>query len=304
MQIERKIPIALERYLIDLAIVGLLAMLYLPLLWYWTDGWLNKSISIEHEYYSHGLIGLPFAAYLAWNQRKTWRSLPDPGRQNPAVLAGLAMLLLGGFLYLSRVPDYINLSFPLVLTGLCLWLKGWAGMRLLAFPLFLIWFATPTQIPYLLAPYTLPLQQFIAGVAGFILIQLGLDVTVNQIYLYVNGRIVEVAPFCAGLKMLFTTLYVAMMLLYWTGTLSSRTKTTLLLLGAIVLSVSGNIIRNTLLTYFHGTGKDGLFDLLHEGWGGDLYSAVMLLILIPLLNWIDDLPDFSTPSESESLGQE
>ena len=287
MHIQRKNPIAIERYLVEAAIIGLLVILYAPLIWYWYDGWLHKNISIEHEYYSHGLIGLPFAAYIIWTQRQQWQQLPDKNN-----LFGAALLGLGGALYLSRIPDLVNLSFPAVLTGLCLWLKGVPGLKLQSFPLLFIFLATPTQIPYLLAPYTLPLQEFIAGTAGFILNQFGMNVTVEQIYLFVGGRIVEVAPFCAGLKMLFTSLYVAMLLLYWTGAWISRRTTMLLLVGAIAISVSGNIVRNTLLTFFHGTGQDHAFEWLHEGWGGDVYSACMLGLIVLLLNAIEKfVPD-------------
>ncbi|HEY9651156.1 MAG TPA: cyanoexosortase B [Coleofasciculaceae cyanobacterium] len=290
MQIGRKIPIAIERYLLIGLILALLVMLYAPLIVHWYDGWLNKSISIEHEYFSHGLIGLPFAAYIAWMHRQQWRQLPD--RFHPL---GIAFLTLGGIFYLTGQSELVNLSFPAVLVGLCLWFKGLAGFKLQSFPLLLVFLATPTAVPYLIAPLTLPLQKFIAGTAGFILVQLGLNVTVHQIYLYVGGRIVEVAPYCAGLKMLFTTLYVGMMLLYWSGAWVSRKTTCIFLLGAALTSVVANIIRNTLLTFFHGTGQDSAFAWLHEGWGGDTYSGLMLILLIPLLNTIERYFSAQTP---------
>ncbi|HBE17533.1 MAG TPA: cyanoexosortase B, partial [Cyanobacteria bacterium UBA11367] len=139
----------------------------------------------------------------------------------------------------------------------------------------------------LIEPLVLPLQTFIAGTAGFILIQFNLDITVIGTNLFVGGRIVEVAPHCAGLKMLFTSLYVSLMLLYWSGALQSKRSTILLLSGAVAISVSANILRNTLLTLFHGTGQDAAFEWLHESWGGDLYSACMLGTLVLLLNVIE-----------------
>jgi hypothetical protein len=37
---------------------------------------------------------------------------------------------------------------------------------------------------------------------------------------------------------------------------------------------------------------------LHDSWGGDMYSALMLLSLIPVLNWIDQkFPDSLPESE-------
>ncbi|PMB34883.1 cyanoexosortase B, partial [Fischerella thermalis CCMEE 5319] len=189
---------------------------------------------------------------------------------------------------LTGVSEWVNLSFPAILAGLCLWFKGIPGLKLQKFSLLLVFLATPTLLPYLIAPYTFPLQSFIAGTAGFILNQFGMTVIVDEINIYVGGRIVEVAPYCAGLKMLFTTLYVGLMLLYWTGKLSSRRKTISFLLIAMLISISGNIIRNTLLTYFHGTGNEGAFHWLHDSWGGDMFSAVMLMLLIPVLNNIDN----------------
>ncbi|MFN6516542.1 MAG: cyanoexosortase B [Nostoc sp. CreGUA01] len=268
--------------LLNLAILGVLLLLYTPILLHWLDGWLNKNISTEHEYFSHGIIGLPFAVYLSWLNRKQWARLPDIAHP-----LGAVFLLLGGVFYLSGVTEWVNLSLPVILAGLCLWFKGISGLRSQAFPLLLVFLATPTSVPYLIAPYTLPLQSFIAGTAGFILNQFGMEVTVDEINLYVGGRIVEVAPYCAGLKMLFTTLYVGLMLLYWTGALSSRRTTISFLSIAVIISTTANIIRNTLLTFFHGTGQEAAFKWLHDGWGGDLYSACMLVSLVPLLNWIN-----------------
>lgn len=282
MHTGRRLPTLFEQALPSLAIIFLWLLLYAPLLVYWYDGWLHKTISIEHEYFSHGIIGLPFAAYLSWLHRDRWQQIP-----NKPHVAGLLLLLLGILLYMSGLADLINLSLPLTLTGICLWLKGIAGLRLQAFPLLLVWLATPNQLPYLIAPYTLPLQQFIAGTAGFILLQAGLDVQVNQIYLFVNNRIVEVAPYCAGLKMLFTSLYVGLMLVYWTGIWRSRAKTAFFFGSIVTVSVAANVLRNTLLTFFHGTGREDAFSWLHEGWGGDLYSTCMLGLLVLILRAIE-----------------
>jgi cyanoexosortase B len=263
------------------ALIGLLAILYGPLLMHWVDGWLNKSISIQHEYFSHGLLGIPFAAYLTWTYRDRWQRLSS--QMHPA---GLGLLALSAVFYLSGLTDWMNLSFPLMLAGLCLSLKGLPGLRLLGFPLALVVFATPSQLPYLIEPYALPLQKFIASVAGFILLQGGIDVTVQEIYLQVNDQMVEVAPHCAGLKMLFTSLYVALMLTYWTGLWKSRLQTGLFFLSTVLLSVAANIIRNALLSYFHGVENEAAFHWLHESWGGDMYSAIMLLLLIVIIRLI------------------
>jgi cyanoexosortase B len=291
MQISRP-AFNIAHYRSTLLIGGLLGLLYVPLLVHWVDGWLNKSISTEHEYFSHGLIGLPFAAYLAWQNRERWRQLSSAKSGSTSGLgidhlSGLALLIVGLGCYVSRLTDGINLSLVVILAGLCLWFKGLPGLRLQSFVLLLVLLATPNQIPYLIVPYTLPLQQFIAAMAGFILAQSGVNVRVDQIYLFVNDRIVEVAPYCAGLKMLFTSLYVGLMLLYWTGAWTSRAKVLWFYSGLIVISITANVIRNALLSFFHGTGQDQAFYWLHDSWGGDLYSTVMLGMIALLLQGID-----------------
>ncbi|MEG4166810.1 MULTISPECIES: cyanoexosortase B [unclassified Microcoleus] len=282
MHIQRKIRIVFKRYLLGESITVLLVLLYAPLLVHWYDGWLNKSISIEHEYFSHGLIGLPYAAYIAWMNRKCWRSLPN----SPHPLGGF-LLVLATLFYLSRLSDLVNLSLPLMLASICLSLKGIPGLQLQAMPLFFVFLASPNHIPYLIEPYALPLQQFIAEASGWILIKVGINVRVEEIYLYVNERIVEVAPHCAGLKMLFTSLYVSLILLNWTGVWMSRKKSILFLVITSIISITSNIFRNTLLTYFHGTNREALFTWLHAGWGGDLYSACILGLLVLLLNGME-----------------
>ncbi|NJL02255.1 MAG: cyanoexosortase B [Spirulinaceae cyanobacterium RM2_2_10] len=289
---RQRFPSLIERQWPNLLILSLLTLLYVPLILHWIDGWVNKSISIEHEYFSHALIGFPFAAYLAWSDRKKWQRLPDQAHP-----LGAICLLVSVAFYATGTAELVNLSFPLMLAGLCLWFKGMPGLRLQGFPLLLVLLGTPNSVPYMLTPYTLPLQEFIAGTAGFVLLQIGIPVQVEGVYIFVNDRLVEVAPYCAGLKMLFTSWYVSLMLLYWTGAWRSRRKVITLLIGATFISVTANIVRNTLLTFFHGTGRDGAFHLLHESWGGDVYSACMLGLIVLFLNFIDR-PDATLATET------
>lgn len=275
MRASQLSSLASEKNLLSTIVGALLVLLYGPVLFHWYDGWLNKSIGIEHEYFSHGLIGLPYAAYIVWLNRHKWQDLEN--RPHPA---GAFLLALGGVFYLAGTSLWVNLSFPIVLAGICLWLKGREGLKLQGFPLLLTALATPNPLPYLITPYTLPLQVFIAGCAGFLLQQAGFNVSVDGIYLAVEGRMVEVAPYCAGLKMLFTSLYVTLMLLHWTNTIGDGRKVRLLLASAFAISVGANIIRNALLAWFHGTGQESNFELLHDSWGGDLYSVLMLLTIV------------------------
>ena len=61
------------RRILELSILILLLLLYAPLMLHWVDGWLHKNISTVHEYFSHGIITLPFAGYVTWLNRKSGR---------------------------------------------------------------------------------------------------------------------------------------------------------------------------------------------------------------------------------------
>ena len=291
MQIANKIAPFIERKQFYFLLLFLLSALYAPLIIHWYDGWLNKSIHIEHEYFSHGMIGLPFAAYITWLERNEWQKLNNKFHPFGAICLGLGIIF-----YLTGMGELVNLSFPLILAGICLWLKGMPGLKLLWFPLLLVVLATPNPIPYLITPNTLPLQKFIAGCAGFILTQMGFDVAVQEIYLTLGGKVVEVAPYCAGLKMLFTSIYVTLMLLYWNEHLGDRAKTVIMLVGAVGISVFGNIIRNTILAWFHGTNKEALFIWFHDKWGGDVYSALILVVIILLMKVLEQLGEYLSKS--------
>ncbi len=283
MQTTSKISPFLERNLGNVLIIAFLAILYGPVLFFWYDGWLNKNINIEHEYFSHAIIGFPYAAYLIFARNSSkWQKL-----DNKIHPLGGFFLALGLAFYITGTRELVSLSFPIIITGVMLWLKGIPALKLNWFPLVLIFLGTPNAIPYLITPYTLPLQQFIAAVAWFLLQLLGVNTQVDGIYLYVNNIPVEVAPYCAGLKMLFTSIYVTLLLLDWTGHLKNKRRVITLLTSAVTISVIANIIRNTFLAVFHGNGMDQAFYILHDSWGGDLYSVGMLGTIVGL-NWLLD----------------
>jgi cyanoexosortase B len=103
---------------------------------------------------------------------------------------------------------------------------------------------------------------------------------------------------------MFTCLYAGLILIYWTKLWHSRFKTILFSLGIIVVSIISNIIRNTILTFFHGTGQDAAFKWLHDSWGGDLYSTVVLVLLIPLFKGVERWSEWSSQVFSFSISDD
>jgi len=68
-------------------------------------------------------------------------------------------------------------------------------------------------------------------------------------------------------------------LLYWRDLIGDRNRSLLVIIGAMIISIIGNVCRNAILAFFHGTDQAGAFYWFHDSWGGDLYSVVMLGII-------------------------
>lgn len=154
--------------------------------------------------------------------------------------------------------------------------------------LMFIFFVSFNYIFYLIEFYVLFLQKFIVGVVGFILMYLYMNVIIEEIYIYVGGRIVEVVFYCVGLKMLFISFYVFLMLFDQIGVIKSCVKIIFLLISVVLFSVSVNILRNIMLIIFYGIGQDEVFYWLYDGWGGDMYFVCMLVLLILIMNWVNN----------------
>jgi cyanoexosortase B len=94
------------------------------------------------------------------------------------------------------------------------------------------------------------------------------------------------------------------MLLYWTNNLNKRGRVITMLLSAVGISIAANTIRNALLAWFHGTDQRGMFVWLHDSWGGDLYSALMLLGIVGLFQMLERFEARMKPELSREGNQE
>jgi cyanoexosortase B len=86
---------------------------------------------------------------------------------------------------------------------------------------------------------------------------------------------------------------------YWTGAWRSWQKTTVLMGGAVFISVVVNILRNTVLTILHGTGRDELFHWLHDSWGGEVYWLLIVILLVGLFKGVNRFWPQLVPSSEE-----
>jgi exosortase len=173
------------------------------------------------ENYSHGLL-IPFViAYIVWSQRERFSGMA----QKPATIMGLASVLAallalwagtaGAELFMQRT------SLALMLAGTVLYFWGFALLRLLVVPLFLLLLAIP--IPAIVFnKIAFPLQLFASRCAVWAMMAFDIPVLRqgNVIELMPRGAIetkkLEVVEACSGIRSLMTLVTLAVVFAYFT----------------------------------------------------------------------------------------
>jgi exosortase len=177
---------------------------------WWTD-----------ENYSHGLL-IPFIiAYIVWSQRERFAR----ATQRPAMVMGLTAVLAALFaLWAGTAGAELftqRSSLVLMLAGTVLYFWGFALLRLLAVPLFLLLLAIPVPA-IVFNKIAFPLQLFASRCAVWAMMVFDIPVLRqgNVIELLPRGAMetkkLEVVEACSGIRSLMTLVTLAVVFAYFT----------------------------------------------------------------------------------------
>jgi exosortase len=208
--------------LVCLEILGV----YLPVLSSLVRQWASD------ENYSHGFIIVPFALYFAWRKRRALAAAPvEPGIGGLAVVAVSLLVLLAGLagaeLFLTRI------SLIGVIGGSIWFLWGRAHLRLLAFPVLLLFLMVPLPA-IIFNQIAFPLQ-LLASRAGEAALTLGgVPVLREGNVLELATTKLEVAQACSGIRSLISLLTLGILL----GKLSEQPITMRILLAILTVPVA------------------------------------------------------------------
>lgn len=253
------------------AVAGVFALLTWPAWrWLWSE-W------IANDYYSHGVLIVPVALYLAWRRiqlDRKWRKVTGDSR-------GLAMLgaSLGLYLYFLRESAYYLAAFASIglLVGL-VWSFGGAGtVRKLAFPLGYLVLMVP--LPFIESA-TLPLALFTGVCSGALVRFLGLQVTIiGNAVMLPNANLVIGAQ-CSGINSIIALTSLNVLVAYvLAGPLWGRLALVAL---AVPIAMLGNILRvANLLFVARYYGAEAAFRFYHD-YSGVVFFVLILILLIPL----------------------
>lgn len=255
-----------------LALIGFVAITWPVWQWLWFE-WMSN------QYYSHGLLILPVALFLAVQR---FRNDPDltysPGQ---GTVAGVIALALGLAAYLVALQQraYYLAAFAMIgmLAGLVWAVAGAAVLRKLAFPIGYLVLMAPLPM---LDRVTLPLALFTGFCSGSLVQFLGLPVAINGNAIALPNADLVIGAQCSGVNSLITLVALLVLVAYLLeGPVWSRFALVLL---AIPLALMGNILRvATLLFVARMWGADAGFTFYHD-YSGILFFVAVLALIVPL----------------------
>ncbi len=215
--------------------------------------------------YSHGFIIPPLVAYFVWERRGRLRQTPATPAMTGllVVLAGLGVLLigrLGADLFLTRI------SLVAVLVGAIAYLRGWATVAVLKFPLAfsLLMIPIPAVIFNQIA---FPLQLVASSLGASVVAAAGVPVLREGNLIVLARTTLEVAEACSGIRSLVSLLTLGIVYGYLLDDRTwVRTAVALLTIPLAVLA-NGLRVAGTGLAA-HYWGADAAEGFLHtfSGW--------------------------------------
>jgi len=217
-----------------------LAFLYIP-----TYVALSRGLWRD-EAYAHGPIILAVVAFLLWRHRAALLdtgSRPAPGWGGLLLAFGLAVYFVG---HTQRLALFEVGSHLPVIAGLVLLVRGFQGLRRLAFPILFLLFLVPLP-GFVVEAATGPLKELVSTIAAGVLGIAGHDVERNGVVLLVNGHELLVADACSGMNSLATLFALTLLYMHLMGRRGVGYRVAVLA-GIIPIAIAANALRVVALS--------------------------------------------------------
>ena len=224
----------------------------------------------------HGFFVPVIAGFIAWQKRDQLLKLdPRPNWWGLALVLYAALqhyiATLGAELFLART------AFIFSIIGIVLFLGGTAWVRVLAFPLFLLFLMVP--IPAVIYNrITFPLQLLASECAATALSWIGIPVLREGNILEMANKRLSVVEACSGIRSLLSLSFLALVYGYF-----FEKKTWLrviLFLATVPIAIVANASRVTLtgiLTEYKPELAEGFF---HSASGWVIFMVALLILLV------------------------
>lgn len=242
---------------------------YGPVLLRLVSQWTND------EDMGHGFFVPLVAGYIAWQRRKEWLSEPQSPSWWGLLLVAygafqLSVATLGAELFLART------AFIISLIGVVLTLGGWRLLRLLAFPLFLLFFMVP--IPAVLYnQVTFPLQLLASQVADSSLSLLGIPVLRDGNILELASQRLNVVEACSGIRSLLSLSFLSLVYAHFFD--KKVWMRAVLLAATFPIAIIANAARVTLTGVVSGYDPELARGIFHYASGWVIFMVALVILI-------------------------
>jgi len=249
---------------------ALLALCYWPVIVSLVSQWNTD------EDMGHGFFVPVLAAYIAWQSREDF--LATPAKQNwwgfaLVIYAGIQLLIatMGAELFLARTA----IVFSLI--GSIWFINGTARLRVLAFPLFLLFFMVP--IPAIVYNrITFPLQLVASRAAEWGLMAIGIPVLREGNVLELAGQKLSVVEACSGIRSLLTLSFFSLVYGYF---FEKRIWMKVLLFFATVpIAILANAARVTLTGILSEYKPELAHGFFHSASGWVIFMVALVILVV------------------------
>jgi exosortase B len=232
---------------------------------------------------AHAPLVLGVSAWFAWQRLGALRRIEGcsaPVLGGVVFVVGLVLYVVGR----SQALDTLEVgSLIPVGAGLLLIVRGWPGLRLMAFPLFFLFFLVPLPSA-LVQALTTPLKTGVSWLASELMVIAGYPIARSGVVLNVGQYQLLVADACAGLSSIFTLEALALVYLQLVPSAAPWRKWALGLL-AVPIAFMANTVRVIVLiavTYHLG-------DEAGQGFTHDFAGMLLFIVAVILLLAVDNL---------------
>jgi exosortase len=256
---------------------GLLIACYAPVLWALIQRW-NFDPDMGHGFFVPVIAG-----FIAWQKRDELLA-----REASPNWWGLAVVAFGGLqLYVATLGAeqfLARTAFVISTIGIVLLLGGTRYLRILGFPLFLLFFMVP--IPAIIYnKITFPLQILASQVATGVLDLLRVPVMREGNILHLSDTSLSVVEACSGIRSLLSLTFLSLVYGYFFE--NAIWMRVVLFLSTIPIAIVANASRVTLtglLTEYRKDLAEGFFHSA-EGWVIFMVALVALVAFHQVLKF-------------------
>lgn len=259
----------LMRFAAWLVLVGVVASLF------WTPVAQMASRWAVDPSYTHGFLVPLFSLYLLWHRRTLLvASAPALWWGIGFIVLATGLMLAGAALFYQTLAHY---SLPFFLTGVCLVLGGWPGLKWAWPSLAFLFFMVPLPGP-LADALGAPLQRAATIASTYAIQVVGVPAVAEGNVILLSKEPIGVAEACSGLRMLVLFLAIAAGFVLLIG--RKPWEKLLLLASAVPIAIGANVARITLTAMMYEWVGETAAQLVFHDLAGWLMMPLAVVLLI------------------------